>query len=94
MQQRATVQAAEVLGYISHTMRKTPEFTLRDGTACRVDDFKAPQLNDDGKLECAFDVLLADGSHLAFKVGHTGWGKSFVQAEEQRTKPKGPGRQP
>jgi hypothetical protein len=87
--QRATVQAAEVLGYISH--RLAPPFSLRDGTDCRV-AFEPPKLNADGKLECAFDVLFADGSHLGFTVGHTDWGKSFASAETQKVKPKGTGR--
>jgi hypothetical protein len=78
------LQAAEVLGYVANTMLKAREFTLRDGTACRVDDFKGPTLNADGKLECAFDVSIADGSHLAFKVGHTGWGKSFAAGEAEK----------
>ena len=36
-------QAKEVLGHIYQAMLKTPEFTLQDGTKCRVDPFYEPR---------------------------------------------------
>ena len=90
--QRATVQAAEVFGQISQTMLKMPAFTLHDGTACRVHAFDPPKLNADGKLECAFDVLMADGSHLAFTIGHTGWGKASAPGRAAPPPRSGPAR--
>ena len=74
-------------------MLKTPEFTLQNGTKCRVDPLYAPELDSSGDLKCGFDVLTEDG-HLEFTVGHTGWGKSFVKAEEHRATGKASERRP
>jgi hypothetical protein len=93
LQDEADAQAREVLSHVYKAILKTPGFTLRSGVKCRVDPMYAPEVNDDGDLKCAFDVLTADGSHLEFTVGHTGWGKSFVRTEAQKPKPKLPGRQ-
>ena len=38
-------QAKEVLGHIYRAMLKTPEFTLENGTKCRVDAFYEPEVN-------------------------------------------------
>jgi hypothetical protein len=89
----ADAQAKEVLGHIYRAMLKTPEFTLENGTKCRVDAFYEPEVNADGELKCGIDVLLPDG-HLEFTVGHTGSGKSFAKAETQKVQRKRPGRQP
>jgi hypothetical protein len=86
-------QAKEVLGHIYRAVLKTPEFTLENGTKCRVDPYCEPEVDSAGELKCSFDVQTADG-YLQFTVGHTGWGKSFAKAESQRVKRKGPGRQP
>jgi hypothetical protein len=85
-------RAKEVLGHIYRAMLQTPDFTLADGTTCRVDPYYGPQVDDGGSLKCGIDVLMQDGSHLEFTVGHTGWGKSFAQTEAQKVKSKGPGR--
>jgi hypothetical protein len=61
-------------------MLKTPEFTLQDGRKCKVDPFYAPELDTAGELKCGVDVLIDDGTHLEFTVGHTGWGKSVAAA--------------
>jgi hypothetical protein len=84
-------QAKEVLGHIYQAVLKTPEFTLKNGMKCRVSPLSEPEVDSDEELKCSFDVQTADG-HLEFTVGHTGWGKSFVQAEAQKVKPKRPGR--
>jgi hypothetical protein len=89
----ANAQAKEVLGHIYRTVLTTPEFTLENGTKCRVDPFYEPEVNSDGELKCGFDVQIPDG-HLEFTVGHTGSGKSFAKTETQKVKRKGPGRQP
>jgi hypothetical protein len=76
---------------IYQAVLKTPEFTLKNGTKCRLKPYYEPEVDPAGELKCSFDVQTADG-YLQFTVGHTGWGKSFVQAEAQKAKPKGPGR--
>jgi hypothetical protein len=91
LQEAADAQAKEVLGHIYQAVLKTPEFTLQDGTKCRVNPYYEPQVDSAGELKCGFDVLTADG-HLEFTVGHTGWGKSFAKAEEHKANPKGPRR--
>jgi hypothetical protein len=93
LQDEADAQAREVLGHIYQAMLKTPEFTLQNGMKCRVYPLYAPELDASGDLKCGFDVLTKDG-HLEFTVGRTGWGKSFVQAEEQRAQRKASGRPP
>jgi hypothetical protein len=93
LQEEADAQAKEVLSHIYQAVLKTPEFTLRNGTKCRVDPFYEPQVDAAGDLKCGFDVLTADG-HLEFTVGCTGSGKSFVKAEDQKVKRRGSGRQP
>jgi hypothetical protein len=93
-QEAADAQAGEVLTHIYQAVLRTPEFTLGNGTKCRVDPFYEPEVNAGGDLKCGFDVQMADGTQLEFTVGHTGWGKSFVMAEEQRAKHRGSARQP
>jgi hypothetical protein len=90
MQEAIDARAKEVLGQIYNAVLKTPEFTLQDGTKCRVDAFCQPEVNSDGDLKCAFDVLMNDGTHLEFTVNHTGWGKSL--APGLAGKPRGPAR--
>jgi hypothetical protein len=89
----ADADAKEALDHIYGAMLKLPEFTLKNGTKCRVDALSAPEVDSSGELKCGFDVLLGDRGHLEFTVAHTGWGKSFAKAEESRAKPKGPGAQ-
>jgi hypothetical protein len=90
----ADANAKEVLGHMYRAIMQTPEFTLENGTKCRVDPFYEPEVDSGGELTCGFDVLMGDHGHLEFTVANTGWGKSFVKAEEQRAKPKGPRRRP
>jgi len=92
LQDTADAQAKEVLSHIYQAMLKTPEFTLQDGTTCRVESYYAPELNSDGDLKCGLDVRMQDGSHLEFTVGHTGWGRSFAKTEVEKTKGKRSGR--
>ena len=79
-----TAPATEVLQHIYQSILKTPEFTLRDGRKCKVDPFYAPEVNAAGDLKCGVDVLIDDGTHLELTVGHTGWGKSFAEAEVEK----------
>ena len=81
-------QAKEALGHIYRAILKTPEFTLRNGTKCRVDPYFEPEVNSDGDLTCGFDVR-TDTGHLSFTIGHTGSGKSFTAAEVQKKTKRG-----
>ena len=90
MLDRIDAHAKEVLGHMYQAMLKTPEFTLQDGTKCRVDPFYEPEVNSGGDLKCEFDVQLNDGTQLEFTVAHSGWGKSL--APGLAGKPRGPGR--
>jgi len=90
MQERIDAQAKEVLGHMYQAMLATPEFTLADGTNCKVDPFYAPEVNAGGDLKCAFDVRLSDGRQLEFTVGYTGHGMSLAAA--LANKPSKPGR--
>jgi hypothetical protein len=92
MQDRRDAHAKEVLDHMYEAVLKTPEFTLKDGTTCRVDAFYKPEVNSDGELKCGFDILFGDGTHLEFTVGHTGWGKSFVTELAEKTQRHGRGR--
>jgi hypothetical protein len=94
LQAEVDAQAKEALGHIYQAVLKTPEFTLQNGTKCRVDPFYEPEVNSGGDLKCGFDVLMEDGGHLEFTVNHTGWGKSFAKTEAQKVNRKGSGRQP
>jgi hypothetical protein len=89
-QESVAAHAKEALGHIYRAMLGTPEFTLQDGTKCRVDAYYEPEANSDGDLKCGVDVLLGDTGHLEFTVTHTGWGKSL--APGLAGKPGGPGR--
>ena len=66
-------QGKDVLSHIYQSILKIPEFTLADGTKCRVDALSEPTLDADGDLRCGFDVLLGDSGHLEFTVKQTGW---------------------
>jgi hypothetical protein len=77
-QESVAAHAKEALGHMYEAMLKTPEFTLQDGTKCRVNAYYAPEVNSDGDLKCGVDVLLGDTGHLEFTVQHTGWGRSFA----------------
>jgi hypothetical protein len=90
-QQRVEAHATEVLEHMYQAMLKIPEFTLGDGTKCKVDPYYGPETNADGEVKCGIDVLIADGSHLEFTVTNTGWGKSLAAAHAPN-KPK-PGRE-
>jgi hypothetical protein len=92
MRERIKAHAKEVMGHMYQAMLKTPEFSLRDGTKCRVDPFYEPQVDSGGDLKCGFDVLLDDGSHLEFTVGQTGWGKSLARGHAGKETRRGRGR--
>lgn len=93
LREAVDAQAKEVLAHVYQTVLQTPEFTLKDGTKCRVESFYEPEVNSDGELTCGFDVQMGNGKHLEFTVGHTGWGKSFAKTEAPKVKGKGSGRQ-
>jgi hypothetical protein len=88
----ADADAKEALDHIYGAMLKLPEFTLKNGTKCRVDALSAPEVDSGGELKCGFDVLLGDRGHLEFTVTKTGWGRSFVKTEEPKAKGKEAGR--
>jgi hypothetical protein len=67
--------AKEVMDNLYQAMLRTPEFTLRNGTRCRVEEFYPPEEQADGELKCGIDVVMDDGTHLEFIVAQTGWGK-------------------
>ncbi len=83
------MQAKEVLGRMYQAILKTPEFTLADGTKCRVDALAEPTHGTEGDLTCGFDVLLGDSGHLEFTVKHTGWGRALAAAEVQKKARRG-----
>jgi hypothetical protein len=90
MLDRIDAYAKEVLGRMYQAILGTPDFTLQDGTTCRVDPYYEPQVNAAGELKCGIDVLMDNGKQLEFTVGHSGWGKSFVAG--LANKPPKPGR--
>ena len=90
MQERTDAQAKEVMAHMYQAMLATPEFTLADGTTCRVDPFYEPEVNSGGDLKCGLDVLMSDGTHLEFTVDYSGSGRSL--AAELAKKPQKPGR--
>ncbi len=94
LQEDFGAQRKEVLSHIYQAVLKTPDFTLQNGTKCRLDPYYEPEVNSDGDLKCGLDVQMDDGTYLEITVGHTGWGKSFVDTEAQRARRKGSGRQP
>jgi len=87
-QKDATGPGKEVLSHIYQAILKTPEFTLADGTKCRVDALFEPMVNADGDLKCGFDVLLREAGHLEFTVQQTGWGRALATPPGQQP-PKG-----
>ena len=87
----ATAGAREVLEHLHRALLAVPAFTLKDGTAARVEDYWAPEIGDDGELSCGVDVVVGEGGHLEFTVRNTGWGKSFV-GDLSRGNDKGPRR--
>jgi hypothetical protein len=92
MRDAADADAKEALAHIYQAMLKLPEFTLKNGTKCRLDALSSPEVDSGGELKCAFDVMLGDRGHLEFKMAHTGWGRSFVKAEQPKEKVEGPGK--
>ena len=77
-QERIEAQAKEVLEHLYQAVLKTPEFTLRDGTKCRVTPYVEPQVTDEGEALCGIDVQTADG-HLDFTVRNTGSGQACAK---------------
>ena len=73
--EEATGHAKEAMDHLYQAILRTPEFTLRDGTKCRVEEFYPPEEQEDGELKCGIDVLMDDGTHLEFSMAQTGWGK-------------------
>lgn len=84
--------AREVVEHLYRGILAMPEFTLKDGTKARLDPYIAPEVGDDGRIQCGFDVLLDNGSHLEFMVTNTGFGKSFAKSVGNRPKAHGRGR--
>jgi hypothetical protein len=78
-----TAPAQEVLEHVHRAILAIPEFTLKDGTKAKVTDLAPPQANDDGDMQCGFDVELANGSHLEFYLKNTGWGRPFTALAPQ-----------
>jgi hypothetical protein len=78
--EEVTEHAKEVMDHLYQAILRTPEFTLRDGTKCRVDESYPPEEQEDGELKCGIDVLMDDGTHVEFTLAQTGWGKPVRSA--------------
>lgn len=88
----STAAALEVLAHIYQTLLSAPEFVLLDGSKAKVESFVAPGVDDQGEVQCGFDVRLENGSHLEFTVQNTGWGKSVIGKGKGPRSPAGHGR--
>jgi hypothetical protein len=73
-----TANAKEAPEHLYQATLKTPEFTLKNGTKCKVKPYYEPQENDDGEVKCGADLVLEDGAHVGITVTATAWEKSFV----------------
>ncbi|MGO9468051.1 MAG: hypothetical protein ACLQVF_28290 [Isosphaeraceae bacterium] len=87
LSQEAIGPGKEVLSHIYQAILKTPEFTLADGTKCRVDALFEPTVSADGDLTCGFDVLLGDAGHLEFTIEQSGSGRALAP-DAARNPPK------
>lgn len=85
--------AREVLEHLYRGILAMPEFTLGNGMKARLDPYVEPEIGEDGRIHCGFDVLLDNGSHLEFMVENTGWGKALAALHANRTKTPGRGRE-
>jgi hypothetical protein len=48
-------------GFVHNAILAIPEFTLKGGTKAKITDLAPPKVNDDGDVQCGFDVELANG---------------------------------
>jgi hypothetical protein len=81
--------AKEIMEHLYEAVLATPEFTLKDGTKAKVENYFPPEMSDDGELSCGIDVVLDNGTRLEFTMKNTGFGKSFVAAHASKTPPRG-----
>ena len=88
----ATGPGKEVLSHVYQAILKTPEFTLANGTKCRVDPLFEPTSDSEGTLKCGFDVLLGDSGHLEFTVQQTGWGRAVAPPPASEAPKRGRGK--
>jgi hypothetical protein len=65
-------RAKEALGPLYEQWLKTRDFTLKDGTKCRVEGYYGAERNAEGELTCDLDLRLSDGMQLEFTVKRTG----------------------
>ena len=79
--------AKEIMEHLYKAMLAIPEFTLKDGTKAKVENYVPPEMSDDGELSCGIDVVLDNGTRLEFSMKNTGWGKSFA-ADHAPKKPR------
>lgn len=79
----ANVPAQEVIEHLYRAMLAVKSITMKDGSLVELVPLVAPEVNEDGRVECGIDARLPGGGHLEFMLQNTGWGRPLGSLAER-----------